>query len=333
MKLDNSLIEKGRLEPVWSKIRAASKIIGIYIILVIFVLICGIVSPVFFNLENIINIIRQISVVTIIALGETVLLISGMIDLSAGSVLALAGCVAVVIFLMTGSIILALLAAVGVGALTGAISGAVVTGYNAPPFIVTLAMMTIARGAVLILTRGSPIYNIGSFTVLGQGHVLGIPVPVLFLIGLLLLTWVLLNGTKFGRYLYAIGGNAEAAIASGVRVKSVKFRAFVLGGAFAGIAGALLMSRIASGMPNVGVNYEFDAITAAIIGGTGLSGGTGTVSGTIAGACIMGVLNNILNLLNVQAYYQQILKGIIIVVAVVIDIKAKSSTKKKRILL
>ncbi len=297
---------------------------SIYIILIIMIIVSSILSPVFFSASNFSNISRQISITTILAFGQTLLIICGLIDLAAGSVMALSGLVAVIAFKATNSVILAMFVGIIIGVGCNFISGVIVTRFKTPPFIATLAMMTSARGAALLLTSGQNIYQLQNFVVWGQGAVLGVPTPLIFLIGVTVFTWYVLNHTRFGRYIYAIGGNQEAARASGVQVDRIKLRAYLVNGMLVGIAGVLYMSRVNAGLPNAGVGFEFDAMTAAIIGGTSFSGGVGTAVGTLAGAFIMGFLGNIMNLLGIQSYVQQVIKGAIIVLAVAYDISSKN---------
>jgi inositol transport system permease protein len=205
------------------------------------------------------------------------------------------------------------------------LNGLMVTKFKTPSFIATLAMMTMARGAALMYTRGQNIVQIGDYVNLGQGIVL-----VIFLLGILIVTWYLLKHTVFGRSIYAIGGNEEAANASGINVNKIKIQAFVINGIFVGIAGVLFMSRVNGGEPNGAIGYEFKALTAAIIGGTSFSGGIGTASGTIAGAFIVGFLDNIMVLTGVGSYLQQIIRGAIIALAVMYDINAKTRRIKRR---
>ena len=310
---------------------------GIYIILLALVTISAIIQPVFLSRINIINVMSQIAVTTIVACGITMLIISTLTDLSAGSVVALTGCICVGTYLsltkmglsLAFSGALSVLLAVIVGILVNLISGLIITTYNAPPFIVTLAMMMAARGVVFIYTDGSPIYNVGKITIIGQGKVGDlIPYSVCVTIIIVMITWVILNQTRFGRYLYAIGGNIEAAIASGIDVKRTMLLAFLIHGAFVGIAGVIFMTRIASGQPAEAVGLEFDSIIAAIIGGTSFAGGIGTIGGTIAGCIMIGVINNILNLMFVQVYWQHVIKGMIIMLAVVLDIVTKGGAKR-----
>ncbi len=311
----------------WSK---ASSKYSIYIVLVAMFVVCSVISPVFLSTKNITNISRQISITTIIAFGETLLIICGLIDLSAGSVLALSGVLSVAAYKMTGSMQIAVLVGITVGVFCNAINGMLVTKFKTPPFIATLAMQTAARGAALLYTNGQNIYQIGEYKALGQNSIGIIPIPVIFMIGTTMITWYILNHTKFGRHLYAVGGSEEAARASGVNNNRTKMTAYLINGLFVGIAGVLFMSRVNAGLPNGGIGAEFEAMTSAIIGGTSFSGGIGTAMGTLAGAFIMGFVNNIMNLVGVQSYMQQIVKGIIIALAVVYDIRSKNKRDKKK---
>lgn len=296
---------------------------GYLVILFIMIVISSLLSPAFLSVRNILNVLRQMSITTIIAFAETLIIVAGMIDLSPGSVAALTGCLGTSVYVMTGSIWLGLFAGLLTGAIVGLVSGFLITRFSMPPFIVTLAMMTGARGLVLLYTGGMPIINIGDFTVFGQGHLLGIPIPVIIMFLVFFIIYILIKRTRFGRYVYAIGGNENAAIASGVNVKKIKILIFIIGGVLTGLAGVILMSRINSGQPAAGLQYEMDAITAAVVGGTSLAGGVGTLPGTLVGGLIVAILNNILNLTNVSPYWQQILKGVVIVLAVIMDIKTK----------
>jgi len=305
---------------------------SIYVIMVLLFLISALLNENFLSVANLTNIFRQISVTTILAFGETMLVISGMIDLASGAVLALAGVLSITVYKATGSLLIAFAVGIGVGVLLNMISGILVAYFKTPPFIATLAITMVARGFALLFTKGQNIYQIGKYIIFGQGSFLGIPIPIIFMALMFLLTWYLLRSTRFGRSLYAIGGNEEAAVASGIRVTNVKFIAYLINGVLVGLAGILLMSRVNAGLPNAAAGYEFEALTATIIGGTSFSGGIGTASGTIAGAFIVGFLNNIMNLLGVNSYVQQIVKGVIIALAVVFDIAAKNKrTKPKEI--
>ncbi len=293
------------------------------------ILVCSLISDRFFTVNNGLNIARQISIVTILAFGETLLIISGGIDLSVGAVAGMAGVLGCEVFIATQSIPLAVLVGILMGAIPGALNGFVVTKFGAPPFIVTLAMQTVASGAIFLHTDGQNVYKIGQFNLLGQGSVGFVPIPIIIMLITGAIIYVILERMKFGRYLYAIGGNESAAIGSGIQVNKVKFITYVISGALAGLAGIVLMSRLNAGLPAAGTGYETDALMATIIGGTSFTGGIGTAVGTLIGSFIMGILNNIFNLTGVQAYVQQILKGVLIVVAVVLDLYTKR--KKKRV--
>ncbi len=302
---------------------------SIYFVLVALFIFCWLANKNFVSVANIQNISTQISVGTILAFGQTILIISGMLDLSSASVLALAGVLSISAYTGTGSLIIGFLVAVLVGVGCNVLNGLMVTKYKTPPFIATLAMMAMARGAALLYTNGQNIYQIGDYIKFGQGEILGIPTPVIFLIGTLIITWYLLRHTIFGRSVYAIGGNEEAANASGIHVNRIKMKAFIINGIFVGIAGVLFMSRVNGGMPNGAIGYEFKALTAAVIGGTSFSGGIGTASGTLAGAFIVGFLDNIMVLVGVNSYLQQIVRGAIIALAVIYDIWAKTMRKNR----
>ena len=293
------------------------------IILILMLIVSSILSPAFLSQRNLTNVLRQMTITTICGFGVTFIIITEGIDLSIGSVVALAGVLATSISVQTGNILLGLLAGMAVGALTGVVNGFFITKFDLPPFIVTLAMMTGARGLVLLYTNGLPVTNIGNFTVFSKGDLLGIPNPVLIMLVVMGIMMVVLNRTRYGRYIIAIGGNETAAKASGIKVKKVKIMTYTLSGTLVGLSGVLLMARINSGQPASGINFEMDAITAAIIGGTSFSGGVGTVHGTLVGGMIVGVLLNILNLTNVSPYWQQILKGFVIMLAVILDLKTK----------
>lgn len=302
---------------------------SIYMVLVVMIIICGLLNENFFSTRNIANISAQISVTTILAFGETLLIISGLLDLSCGSVLALAGVMSVYIFKETGSMTVSFVVGIAFGILCNYVNGIFVRYCNIPAFIATLAMMMMARGAALLFTRGQNIYQIGDYIWFGQGKLGFVPVPVIFMIIVGLLTWYILGHTAFGRSLYAVGGNEEAARASGINIGRIKIGAYLINGAFVGLAGILLMSRTNVGAPNAGQGYEFEALTAAIIGGTSFSGGLGTAGGTLVGAFIVGFLNNIMNLTGVNSYLQQVIKGAIIALAVGYDMWAKQNCTRK----
>ena len=316
-----STITKTKLTEIFRKF-------GIYLILLLMIVVSSLLNSKFLTPANITNIMRQIVVIMLIACGEQLVITGGDIDLSPGSVVALAGCIGTSVFVTTNSVLLAIFASILIGGLCGLFSGFVLTRYGIPAFIVTLAVQTSARGLALVFTNGVPISNLDRLTVLGQGYIGLIPIPVIILAIVLFITWFIMSRRPLGRYIYAIGGNESAAIASGINVKKVKMLSYLTTGCFVGLAGIILMARVNSGQPAIGVGYEFDGITACVVGGISLSGGSGSIIGTIAGGLIVGIINNMLNLQNVSAYYQQIVKGLVILIAVIIDVKSKKSTSK-----
>jgi inositol transport system permease protein len=316
------------MKKLWAKTKSKY---SIYLVLGALFLICWMANENFATFNNLSNISRQISVGTILAFGETILIICGMLDLSSGSVLALAGVLSVSSYTATGSLAIAFIVGIAVGVACNVVNGLMVTKFKAPPFIATLAMMTVARGAALLYTNGQNIYQIGDYVKFGQGSILGIPTPIIFLVVILILTWYLLKHTVFGRSIYAIGGNEEAANASGINVNRIKMKAFIINGVFVGLAGIIFMSRVNGGMPNAAGGYEFKALTAAVIGGTSFTGGIGTASGTVAGAFIVGFLDNIMVLVGTNSYLQQIVRGSIIALAVIYDIWSKTKRRKTKL--
>ena len=295
----------------------------VFIAFALITIILSIVTPGFFSIQNAVIVLRQISINGILAVGVTFVIIAGGIDLSLGSVIALTGVVAAM-FAHPGeyALVVPLAIATITGIAIGVINGFAITRGKVAPFIVTLGMMTIARGCALVVSNGRPVSNLSkSFNYIGGGDFLNIPVPVIIFGFVIILASVTLNYTKAGRYIYAVGGNENAALASGINIKAVKMFAYVVCSGLAGLAGIILASRITTGQPNAGVAYELDAIAAVVIGGTSLSGGVGSIAGTVLGALIIGVINNGLDLLNITSYYQQIIKGLIIVGAVLIDRK------------
>ncbi len=297
---------------------------GLVLALLIIGTALSLLTPNFLTTRNLINVVRQISINGILAVGVTYVLLTGGVDLSLGSLVALTG-VAAASFAHpeTWPVIVPIAVGVLTGLACGAINGLVITQGRVAPFIVTLGMMTIARGLALVFSSGRPVSNLSpSFNALG-GDLLGFPIPVLVLIIVAAASWVFLANTRLGRHIYAVGGNEEAARAAGLNVKGIKTLAYTVCGGFAGVAGVVLAARMTTGQPNAGVAYELDAIAAAVIGGTSLSGGVGGVAGTLLGALLMGVINNGLDLLNVSSYYQQIVKGAIIVGAVLLDRKQR----------
>jgi inositol transport system permease protein len=293
----------------------------------------------FLQPRNLVNVVRQISVVGLIAIGVTMVIITTGIDLSSGSVLALAAVFAASLAQqpdwhdakypgLVVPVIVPIVADLAVGLLCGAINGGLIARFKIPPFIATLGMMTVARGFALIYSNRPVSGLTDTYNFIGQGEILkvipispplGIPIPVIILAVVAIGAHIMLNSTRFGRHIYAVGGNEQAALISGLNVGRIKIGVYTIAGLLSGLAGLVLSSRIGSGQAGLAVGYELDAIASAVIGGTSLSGGIGTIWGTIIGALIIGVLNNGLDLLNVSAYWQTIVKGSIIVIAVIID--------------
>ncbi len=278
-------------------------------------------SPKFLNSSNLFSVARAFSYIAIMAIGECMVIITGGIDLSIGSVFGLAGVISTMAMTKWGmGIVVSIFVGLAVAALVGLINGLMITKVKLPPFIATLGMLSIARGTCFVLTRGYPIIFLPEkFLVLGQGYFGIIPIPVILMLILILLFTILLKRTVFGRRVYALGGNEEATRVSGVNVDRLKLTVYCLSGTLAGFAGIITASRLGVGQAVAGTGYEMDAVAAVIIGGASLSGGRGTMSGMLIGAAIMGVLNNALVLLSVSAYWQQIVIGCVIIIAVTVD--------------
>ncbi|MCL5772970.1 MAG: ABC transporter permease [Firmicutes bacterium] len=292
--------------------------LGLVAIYVIFAILCN--REGFLTYTNTMNIARQISMITIIALGMTFVIISGGIDLSVGSIVALTGVfAAMTLNAMGGNIPLAIAVALASGLIIGAFNGLIIAHFRVPPFIVTLSTMIAFRGLVFLVCGGRPVGNLPeSFFFIGGGYLI-LPVPVIIMAVAIVISWFLTNHTKFGRYTYAIGGNEEAARFSGINIKSMKVAIYSLCGLAAAISGVILTSRLFSGDPKSGQLYELDAIAAVVVGGTSLNGGKGTILGTLLGSLIIGVISNGLNLMGVESYTQNIIKGAVILIAVLLD--------------
>ncbi|XEC94656.1 ABC transporter permease [Paenibacillus tarimensis] len=299
---------------------------GMLIVLVGMVILMSFLSDAFFQYQNLINIVRAMSFIAIVAMGVTMVIITTGIDLSSGSVIALVS-VVVASLAHPGDypIYVPILAGLAIGCFAGFVNGFITAKGRIPAFIATLGMMTAARGLALLYSEGRPIGNLSeSFLYIGKGSILGIPFPIIMLIVLGIISHLLLSKTKFGKYTYAIGGNEQAAKICGINVDRYRILVYTYAGFLTAVAGMMLTARVSAGQPSMGNMYELDAIAAAVIGGTSLSGGIGTIPGTIIGALIIGVLNNGLDLLNVPSYWQQILKGVIIVAAVLLDARKKN---------
>ncbi|MGE5623703.1 MAG: ABC transporter permease, partial [Methanocella sp.] len=294
-----------------------------YGMLIILILIIGgisLMSRAFLTLSNFLVITCQVSINGLVAAGMTLVILLAGIDLSVGGVIALAGALLAMVLAATGSVWLAVLTGLGVGALIGTVNGLFVSYLRLPPFIVTLATLALSRGATLVVTEGRPILvDHPGFEALGGGYLGPIPIPVAIMAAVYILLALVLWNTRFGRQVYAIGGNESACRMSGINVNSVKTITYALCGTLAGLTAVVLTSRLVSAQPTAGSGYELDAIAAVILGGTSMLGGIGGVGGTIVGAFIIGVLANGLNLLNVSPFYQDVAKGLVILVAIVLD--------------
>ena len=274
----------------------------------------------FLSVANLTNVARQVSINGILAVGVTFVLLTAGVDLSLGSVVALSG-VACATFAHPGDhpVFVPIVVGLLTGAACGLVNGVLVTRGGVAPFIVTLGMMTISRGLALIVSGGRPVANMSNELTALAGDFLGIPIPVLCFAGVALAAWFFLRNFRLGRHIYAVGGNENAARAAGVPVERVKLFAYGLCGLLTGLAGVVLAARITTGQPNAGQAYELDAIAAVVIGGTSLAGGVCTITGTLLGVLLIGVINNGLDLLGVSSYYQAVIKGVIIVGAVWLD--------------
>jgi ribose transport system permease protein len=296
--------------------------------LIILSIVISIISPRFLTTGNILNVLRQTSINAVIATGMTFVILTGGIDLSVGSVLAYSGAIMAALLgtqvPLSASLALVLL----LGATIGALTGLVITKGKVQPFIATFVSMTLLRGATLVFTDGKPISAdkgpAEAFAFLGQGYGFGIPIPIFIMIAVLAIAYYILRHTRFGRYVYAIGGNEEATRLSGLRTGMIKTTVYAISGLLAAMAGIILTSRLSSAQPTAGAGYELDAIAAVVLGGTSLAGGSGHIMGTLVGALIIGILNNALNLMNVSSYYQMIAKGVIILIAVLLDRKREA---------
>ena len=301
---------------------AFSKVLKRYAIGVVLILLFAIgalTTKNFFTVKNITNVLRQISVTGVLALVESILIICGQIDLSLGHVVALAGMLSTSAYLTTGSLFVAIITAIAVSTACLAISGVLIAKLKLTAFIVTMAMGFIARGLCFLWTDGQSIYDIGNYSVISTTYIGPIPLPVIILFVFVLICAFIMNQTTLGRSIFSVGGNMAAAAASGINVRQTIINAYVLGGILTGIATVLQIARVGSAVPSTADGYEGDAIAAAIIGGTSFSGGVGTMFGVLIGTAIMGFLSNLLNLRGFDSYFQMVTKGLIIILALILD--------------
>ena len=295
---------------------------GIAVAFFVLCVILAFANQYFLTRGNVLNVLRQTSINGILAVGMTFVILTAGIDLSVGSVLAFCGIVSAsfVAGLTPWNPAFAVALGILCGLLLGSVNGLLVAKLRVPPFVATLGMLSVARGLTFIYNDGMPVPNLSpEYRFIGQGLLLGIPVPVLVFALIAACAWVVLRLTTYGRYVYAVGGNERSARTSGINTRRIVFSVYAISGALAGLSAQVLTARTTSALPQAAVAYELDAIAAVVIGGTSLSGGTGGVVGTIFGALIIGVINNGLDLMGVSSYYQQVIKGTIIVLAVLLD--------------
>jgi len=305
-------------------LRQIGTLTGLLLLIIVF----WILSPYFFTLSNLLNIAQQTVINAIISVGMTVVIITAGIDLSVGSILAFSGVILGNLLHSNVPLFFSLIIGITIGVIIGVINGAFIAYGRIPPFIATLGMMSIARGAALLFTGGKPVSNFSSdFRFIANGTICKIPFPILLMIFIYIMTHIVLTRTRFGRYVYSIGGNEEASVLSGINVKKIKIYVYGISGMMCGISAIILTSRLNSAQPIAGIMYELDAIAATVIGGTSLMGGEGTIIGTFIGAFLMGVLRNGLNILDISAFIQQIIIGSVIIGAVFIDMMLKKNKK------
>ncbi|WP_159548818.1 ABC transporter permease subunit [Streptococcus halichoeri] len=293
------------------------------IALIVLMVVISVINSNFLTTNNLLNLLLQVTANGFIAFGMTFVILTGGIDLSVGSILALSSALTAGMIGSGVPVSLAILLALGLGALFGMLNGLFVSYGRLAPFIVTLATMTIFRGITLVYSNGNPITKGLSdnfwFQFLGQGYIVGIPFPVILMFIVFIILYILLHKTAFGKSVYALGGNEKAAYISGVKLNKVKIIIYTISGMMAAVSGLIITSRLSSAQPTAGTSYEMDAIAAVVLGGTSLSGGKGRIIGTLIGALIIGVLNNGLNIIGVSAFWQQVVKGIVILMAVLLD--------------
>ena len=296
--------------------------LGPLLALIVLIIFVSILSPSFLSLTNLMNLMRQVSTNALIAFGMTFVIITGGIDLSVGSTLALSSAIMAGMIINGIDPLIAMTVSLIAGFVLGAVNGLLITKGKLVPFIATLATMTIYRGATLVLTDGKPITGLDEtfiFQFMGRGYFFGIPFPIVITLVVFALLFVLLHKMSFGRKTFAIGGNEKASFIAGVKSNKIKIFVYSISGVLASLAGIILTSRLNSAQPTAGESYEMDAIASVVLGGTSMSGGKGRIFGILIGALIIGTLNNGLNLLGVSTFYQQIVKGIVIIIAVLID--------------
>ena len=319
MKTDMSVLQtnraKGKLnmKELWNQYSTI-------VILVLMSVVLSVLTPNFLEVNNLLNVLKQISIIAILAAGMTFVILTGGIDLSVGSTVALSGVISVMLSQQGANAIVAMAAGVAVGVAAGFVNGYLTAKVKLPAFIVTLGSFTYIRGLAYVISAGYPIVLTDPlFKFFGAGGIVGIPTPIFIMAFIYVITFFVLKYTMFGRHVYAIGGNEEAASLTGIKVGATLIKVYVISGLLSGLAGVVLAGRLYSGQPTAGVGFELDAIAAVILGGTSFTGGVGKIQGTIIGALIMGVLSNGLTLLDVSYYWQLVIKGAVIILAVLLD--------------
>lgn len=302
--------------------------LGPVLALIVLALITTVMNPSFLDPNNLLNLLRQVSINGLIAFGMTFVILTGGIDLSVGAILALTSALSAMMITSGVPTLIAMLIGIIFGGLLGGLNGLLITKGGAAPFIASLATMTIFRGATYVFTDGNPITSKVMndsfiFQFIGRGYFFGIPVPVIIMLISFFVLYILLHKMTFGRKTYALGGNEKAAFVSGIKVNLTKTWIYVISGIMSSAAGMILISRLSSAQPDAGTGFEMDAIAAVVLGGTSLAGGRGRIFGTLIGALIIGTLNNGMNLIGISSFYQQIVKGIVIIIAVLIDRRKK----------
>ena len=321
--MKSTTIDPTAKRSLWHGIREQKS----FIALLVLIAVVATQSSNFFTLANLFNILQQTSVNAIMAVGMTLVILAAGIDLSVGSLLAFTGALVASLIGHEVNALLAVAAALVAGGLIGGVTGIVIAWGKVQAFIATLVMMLLLRGATMVFTDGSPIStgfsdNSDHFSLIGIGQLFGVPVPVWIMAIVFIAAWYLLNHTRLGRYIYALGGNEAATRLSGINVTRIKITVYALCGALAALAGSIEVARLSSAQPTAGTGYELDAIAAVVLGGCSLSGGRGRITGTLIGALILGFLNNGLNLMSVSSYFQMIVKAIVILLAVLADNKS-----------
>lgn len=308
---------------------------AIFVFFILLFVVLSVTAKGFLSTENLINVARQVSLIGIVSVGMTIIILTGGIDLSVGSVLAASSTICAYFMVnMHLDMVTSCIIAIVIGGLIGLFNGILITYGDIPPLITTLATMTGARGLAYIATQGIPIYGFPkAFAFLGQGYIWKIPFPVILMVITFILGYILLNKLAFGRHIYGIGGNEEAVLLSGINIKKIKMIVYVLSGTLAGFAGIVLLSRINTGIPTAGSGFEMDVITAVVLGGVSIAGGEGKLRGVFIGVLIMGILSNGLIILNVQEYYQWVVRCFVLLLAVGFDRNAHRLKSRKKIVI